>query len=41
MQNTAWAGLLKGLGYLVTVLIVVAIVYAATMTIRYWAGISI
>jgi hypothetical protein len=41
MHDTAWAGLLKGIGYLVAVAIIASIVYATTMTIRYWSGISV
>jgi hypothetical protein len=37
----AWSAGLKALGWLVVVLMVVAIVYAAAMSVVHWSGISV
>lgn len=37
----AWSAGLKALGWLVVVLMVLAIVYAAAISVWYWSGITV
>ena len=37
----AWSAGLKAFGWLVVVLMVLAIVYAVTISVRYWSGIAV
>ena len=37
----AWSAGLKALGWLVVILMAVAIVYAAAMSVVHWSGISV